>query len=640
MALTRAQLLSGDINNGAILSGQPQGVRPGGAGITIATDGIISVNSQTVVGLMKLGQTGPSAGAAYNGYTWPIGPGSAGQQLTTDGAGLLSWANPGVSPYTAKGQLVVGTGPAADTLLNVGTDTSFLVANSGSISGLAYTNTLTSAALLPVGNNTTQRPAAPVVGQIRYNSTDNVFEGYGGSPAAWSAIGAPPTAGLGINITGSLVKVSIPTASTPPTPGAGATGAVVGSMYWDDNLNQLFIYYSNGGAPTWVQAAPAATGGGSTVTAASLAEAAAGTINTKFLSPETGVPKNAAGMTGAAILPGGDNAQRPGTPAGGWLRWNNDAASTIGNRAEVYNPATTSWRPLEYATPQPVTTDYTVTNGQVLSGSILCKNFTVPAGVTATVASGVSVVSTGTVTIAGTLNGAGLGAQGAAYYATFVYPGTNVYVGPGFGLSPGSSSSPGKAYSPVLSLTGSGGSGGFVGNANPVGGISLFATSGTGGNAGSSVLIRCYGTISVTGTINCNGSAGDIADRTAGNPAIVTGPGGGSGGTIILDADGNCTNSGTLTANGGAGANGHNIFASGGGGGGGGWIIVQSRFGIATTGTTSVTGGAAGGNAPSASIGGGGGGGNGGTGGFGSDGTHPLPEAGSTGIVQTYGSPL
>jgi hypothetical protein len=41
-------------------------------------------------------------------------------------------------------------------------------------------------------------------------------------------------------------------------------------MYWDDVLNQLFIYYSNGGSPVWVQAAPSASGGGGgTVTSVS-----------------------------------------------------------------------------------------------------------------------------------------------------------------------------------------------------------------------------------------------------------------------------------------------------------------------------------------------------------------------------------
>lgn len=188
-------LLSGNIADGNILANNPQGVRPGGAGITIALDGIISVNSQTVVGLMKLGQTAPSAAAAFNGYTWPLGPGTAGQQLETDGTGGLYWADATGIPWTAKGQLVVGTGLSTDILLNVGTDTAFLVADSTTASGLAYTNSITTAALLPAGNNTTQRPATPVVGQIRYNTTDGEFEGYGGSPASWQPFGGMPTGG-------------------------------------------------------------------------------------------------------------------------------------------------------------------------------------------------------------------------------------------------------------------------------------------------------------------------------------------------------------------------------------------------------------------------------------------------------------
>lgn len=64
------------------------------------------------------------------------------------------------------------------------------------------------------------------------------------------------------------------------------------------------------------------------MSAASLAEAAAGTINTKFLSPETGVPKNAPGMTGAAIIPGGDDTERAGitSPVKGMLRYNDQNA--------------------------------------------------------------------------------------------------------------------------------------------------------------------------------------------------------------------------------------------------------------------------------------------------------------------------
>ena len=189
IALTRAQLISGNSANGIVLPGNPQGVIAG-AGITIDSGGIISVNASSVTGLMRLNN-----GTAYNAYVWPNGPGLANQQLTSDGSGGLAWSDSDGIPWTTKGQLVVGTGANTDILLNAGVNTSFLVADSGSTSGLSYTNTLTSAVLLPVGNDTTQRPASPIVGQIRYNVTDNEFEGYGGVPAQWGPLGGVPTGG-------------------------------------------------------------------------------------------------------------------------------------------------------------------------------------------------------------------------------------------------------------------------------------------------------------------------------------------------------------------------------------------------------------------------------------------------------------
>ena len=312
MALTRAQLISGDIANGAILAGQPQGVRPGGAGITIGTDGIITVNSQTIQGVMKLGQTPAAAAAAYNGYTWPVGPGTVGQQITTDGTGILSWSNANASPYTAKGQLIVGVGLGADTLLNVGSNTAALMADSSTASGLIYSNAVTSAMLAPAGNTlqrpnpatpgqfryntltgkfefatgatsweqvasgdpavstfvvqtvpsapalatgnavipagtTTQRQTAPAVtvGQLRYNTTDNEFEGYGGSPAAWGPLGGVPTGAAGDKIfflnsqviTANYTLPTVPLAKNSVTAGpitinAGITVTVPAGQSW------------------------------------------------------------------------------------------------------------------------------------------------------------------------------------------------------------------------------------------------------------------------------------------------------------------------------------------------------------------------------------------------------------------------
>ena len=245
MALTRAQLIQGNIADGTILSGQPQGVRPGGAGIKINTDGIIEVDSGTVVGVMKLAPTAAAAATRYNAYTWPSSAGTAGQQLETDGLGGLTWADADGIPWTQKGQLVVGTGVDVDTLLNAGANTSFLVADSFSPSGLAYTDTLTSAALLPVGNNTTQRPSAPVVGQVRYNTTDGEFEGYGGSPAAWGPLGGMPTGAGGDkifylnsqNVTANYTLPSAPLAKNsvsagPITIAASVTVTVPAGQSW------------------------------------------------------------------------------------------------------------------------------------------------------------------------------------------------------------------------------------------------------------------------------------------------------------------------------------------------------------------------------------------------------------------------
>ena len=88
MALTRAQLLAGNQSNGVVLSGQPQGVIAG-PGISISNTGIISVDSSSVTGLVKLNDP-----FAYNSYVWPGADGAAGEFLQTDGTGNLSWATP------------------------------------------------------------------------------------------------------------------------------------------------------------------------------------------------------------------------------------------------------------------------------------------------------------------------------------------------------------------------------------------------------------------------------------------------------------------------------------------------------------------------------------------------------------------
>lgn len=298
-------------------------------------------------------------------------------------------------------------------------------------------------AVIPAGTTANRQTApAPAAGYLRFNTTDGGMEFFDGTNwVSIANVSATTTFGLGLNVTGTLVKVSIDTADTPPTAGALIGEAIDGSMYWDNEYGAFFIRYNDGNNTQWVQTtgadtnggplvfpgAPAAGatyaapngvtytfdgtkgvwtqpiggGGGGGVTSwsggttgltpaaattgvvtlggvlgvanggtgqttaqgaidallpsqggnagkylttdgtntawsatplngpASLAEAAAGTITNKYSSPETAVPKDAAGMTGAALIPGGNDAARPGTPVEGMLRYNNQTAPAV-----------------------------------------------------------------------------------------------------------------------------------------------------------------------------------------------------------------------------------------------------------------------------------------------------------------------
>lgn len=200
MALTRAQLLAGNKNQGKVLTGQVQAVTAG-SGVSISATGVLSINADdpTFNGFVKTNNP-----AAYNQYIWPNADGAAGRQLTTNGSGVLSWEDADSIPWTQKGQLVVGTGVDTQTILNAGSDTSFLVANSTTTSGLEWTSISTTAALFPVGT-TDNRPSTPEEGQLRYNSTNNEFEGYGGSTPSWNYLSSMPTGPY--NATGTVDKI-------------------------------------------------------------------------------------------------------------------------------------------------------------------------------------------------------------------------------------------------------------------------------------------------------------------------------------------------------------------------------------------------------------------------------------------------
>ena len=181
MALTRAQLLMGNSSQGVVLAGQTQGVRQG-VGIIIAADGRISFDSTTATGVLKTNNP-----TAYNAYVWPTTLGAVGQQLQLGAGGTLSWEDTDGIPWTAKGQLLAGTGLNTSTLLNVGVDGSILIADSTQASGLGYT---TNFVTTWSGGGTGLTPAAATTGAVTLGGVLSIGSGGTGATTAGDAINA------------------------------------------------------------------------------------------------------------------------------------------------------------------------------------------------------------------------------------------------------------------------------------------------------------------------------------------------------------------------------------------------------------------------------------------------------------------
>ena len=181
------------------------------------TGGLISVSGSpiTTSGTLALTVAGTSGGIPYfsSGTSWAssavlsanslmIGGGAAAAPSTvTTGTGVLTAL--GVNTGSA-GAFVVNGGalgtPSSGTVTNL-TGTASININgtvgattptTGAFTTLTASSdsSFTSTGALLISKGTTgQQPGSPATGMIRYNTSTNQFEGYGGSSPAWSAIG-------------------------------------------------------------------------------------------------------------------------------------------------------------------------------------------------------------------------------------------------------------------------------------------------------------------------------------------------------------------------------------------------------------------------------------------------------------------
>ena len=224
MSLNVAQYLA-PLNSAQVLVGYTQGVKQG-TGVTIATDGTISLNP---AGAATLGFLTSSTAPAPI-YNWTLAGGSPGSILTNDGAGNLTWDTNYVQTFPL-GQAFPHTGAAA----------------------------------IPAGI-TAGRPAA-TKGFLRYNTDFERLEFFNGT--AWLPV-SPASGGVF-----SFVSPG------SPSPVANAAG----DLWFDTVVNQESVW--NG--TSWVPTSPLANAvtPGRVKIGTNIQIAVDGTIS---ILPTTGVP--------------------------------------------------------------------------------------------------------------------------------------------------------------------------------------------------------------------------------------------------------------------------------------------------------------------------------------------------------------
>src|SRR5574337_738820 len=247
--------------------------------------------------------------------------------------------------------------------------------------------------------------------------------------------------------------------------------------------------------------------------------------------------------------------------------------------------------------------DFSPTSNVVLqipeSGIFNYTTINIPAGVTVTFKKNsqntpVTILATGDVTIAGTINlNAGNG--------NYIIPGAGGPGGFDGGVGGtvnqagkrGEGSGGGIGGAPRTNSDtggGCGGGGGFKDNGGNGGTIDGTAPGGTGGSA--------YGNERILPLVGGSGGAGGGGTNT-----YTGGAGGGGGGSIVIASSGTINVTGTITANGGTGSNGESVqsgccwytyYRGGGGGGGTGGSIRLIANIIAGNGSLTATGGGGG----------------------------------------------
>ena len=485
---------------------------------------------------------------------------------------------------------------------------------------------------LTVASGTTaERPATPVLGMLRYNTTLDVLEQY--TETGWQGIEAPPVISgfsgvinADTNSTITINGANFKSGSVVSIEGAAVTGSrslsttFVGASQLTAATNAASVNFTGGATfdikvtnPSGLSALLSPAG---TVDRDPVWSTTAGNLGTMFASALAGrtFTLSASDPDGQAItysiasgsLPTGMSLNSStGVISGTASSVGSDTTFSFTARASSTSGALTSTadRAFNIIVRAPVVVSFTSTGS---------NTFSVPTGLTA-----VEVLVVGGGGAGGSASGyeagGGGGAGGVLYSASVpVSPGGTVPVTVGTGgnsitNSPSTTSNPGmqgsnSTFGPLTAI-GGGFGGGQYWSSTPGGsgggqaGNSAQWPSGSGGTPGQ-------GNSGAAGSINGGASAGGGGGGNTGNgsPASgTTGGPGGNGGAYSI------TGSSVTYGGGGGGAGSRNGGGGGSGGPGGGGAGTGGASGNGTPGTTNRGGGGGGSCGPTSNVSGTGG---------------------------------